>query len=72
MKKSKLFPLFLLISLLILLFFTGCDSEITKRYTPKNMLIGAALGVGVMLFLSVIGSVFGKGKKDDKKDDNKE
>ena len=67
MKKSKKLSLFSIISLMILLFFSGCNGEFAQRYTLKNMLIGAALGGGIMLFLSVFGSVFGKGNKGKKK-----
>ena len=45
-----------------LIFIIGCSQEMRSRYTPKNMLIGAAIGFGVALIACIIG---GGGKKKD-------
>ena len=46
-----------------LLFFTiGCSQEMRSNYTPKNMLIGACIGLGIGILARLIGGS-GKGGK---------
>ena len=40
----------------------GCSEQITSQYTPKNMLVGAAIG----LLIAVIAGLLSKKKDKDK------
>jgi len=46
---------------------SGCSSELAKKYTLENILTGAAIGLGIAIFFTVVGRVFGKGDKDNEK-----
>lgn len=50
-----------LLSFPLLFVMIGCSQEIRSRYTLKNMLIGAAIGLGVAILVKLFG---GKGKSD--------
>ena len=53
------------VSLFFLSVLSGYSSELAKKYTLENILIGADIGLSIPLFLTVIGKVFGKNDKDD-------
>ena len=47
------------IVILLLATLAGCTAEIRQRYTFENILIGAAIGLGVGFLITVLGKVFG-------------